>query len=249
MNRLPDCYGIIPARYHSSRFPGKALADINGKPMFYHVFQRAAQCSLLKTIVLATDDDRILAAAKSLAVPVLMTDRAHPSGTDRVLEAAEMMQVPADSVIVNIQGDEPLLAPDMLYALLEPFSGAHVQATTLAKQIEVEEAQNPDLVKVVMAIDGRALYFSRAPIPFDRDGRGGDYFGHIGLYAFRMDILRRFQQLGKSRLESTESLEQLRLIENNIEIQVVVTEHDSHGVDRPEDLARILKMKPKDGQI
>lgn len=249
MNRLPDCYGIIPARYHSSRFPGKALADINGKPMFYHVFKRAAQCSLLKSIVLATDDDRILTAAKRLAVPVLMTDRAHPSGTDRVLEAAEMMQVPGDSVIVNIQGDEPLLEPDMLYELMEPFSGAHVQATTLAKHIEVEEAQNPDLVKVVMAVDGRALYFSRAPIPFDRDDRGGDYLGHIGLYAFRMDILRRFQHLGKSRLESIESLEQLRLIENNIDIQVVVTEHDSHGVDRPEDLARILMMKPKDGQI
>ena len=121
MKKQPQIYGIIPARYESSRFPGKALADILGKPMFWHVFDRARQCSTIDTVVLATDDNRIYAVAEDLTVPVLMTDPDHPSGTDRILEAAEMLQVQDEDVVVNIQGDEPLLVPDMLSELLQPF--------------------------------------------------------------------------------------------------------------------------------
>jgi 3-deoxy-manno-octulosonate cytidylyltransferase (CMP-KDO synthetase) len=248
MNRLPNIYGIIPARYQSSRFPGKALADIQGKPMFWHVYSRARQCTSFSQIVLATDDHRILSAAEALSVPVFMTDPSHPSGTDRVLEAAEKLKAQDEDVVVNIQGDEPLLEPDMLEALIQPFCDQHVQVATLAKQVDPQASQNPHLVKVVMDRKGSALYFSRCPIPFDRQNTGGTYWGHIGIYAFRMKTLKQFQQLGPSDLESMESLEQLRLLENGIPIQVVKTTYDSQGVDRPDDLKKVLEILSKDGK-
>ncbi len=241
MNKLPKTYGIIPARYESVRFPGKALADIQGKPMFWHVFDRACQCNAIDTVVLATDDDRIYTVAKDLAVPVLMTDPGHPSGTDRILEAAEILHVRDDEVVVNIQGDEPLLVPDMLSELLHPFLDSATQVTTLAKQISAEESQNSDRVKLVTDNHGCALYFSRSPIPFDRNGAKPDYKGHVGIYAFRMHTLRQFQKLGRSYLESLEYLEQLRLLENGIPIRVVMTRHDCQGVDTPADLELVLK--------
>jgi len=246
MSKLPQCFGVIPARYDSSRFPGKALADINGKPMFWHVYNRAGRCPYFSHIVLATDDRRIFSAAEKLSVPVMMTQKNHPSGTDRVLEAAEKLSAPADAVIVNIQGDEPLLEPDMLGQLIRPFASVRVQVTTLAQKIDSTAALNPDRVKVVLAKDGRALYFSRAPIPCDRDGSGAGFLGHIGLYAFKMEILRRFQRIGRSRLESIESLEQLRLLEEGIDIHVVTTEHTTLGVDRPEDLQKVLHIMRKE---
>jgi len=248
MNQLPNIYGIIPARYQSSRFPGKALADIQGKPMFWHVYSRARQCPSFSHIVLATDDSRIVSAAEALSVPVFMTDPNHPSGTDRVVEAAEKLKTRDEDVVVNIQGDEPLLKPDMLEALIQPFYDQHVQVTTLAKQIDPQASQNPHLVKVVMDRKGNALYFSRCPIPFDRQKAGGTYWGHIGIYAFRMKTLKQFQQLGPSDLESMESLEQLRLLENGIPIQVVKTAYDSQGVDRPDDLKKVLEILSKDGK-
>jgi len=246
MNKLPKTYGIIPARYESSRFPGKALADIQVKPMFWHVFDRARQCSAINTVVLATDDNRIYTVAKDLAVPVLMTDPNHPSGTDRILEAAEMLHVQDDDVVVNIQGDEPLLVPDMLSELLHPFTDSTTQVTTLAKQISIAESQNPDRVKVVTDKHGQALYFSRSPIPFDRKESKPDYKGHVGIYAFRMNTLRQFQKLGPSFLESLEYLEQLRLLENGIPIRVIMTEYDCQGVDTPADLELVLKKLLKD---
>jgi len=247
---LPPCYGIIPARWQSSRFPGKALADILGKPMICHVYQRAARCDRLTSVVLATDDERIRAAARRWQIPVVMTRTDHPSGTDRVLEAARTLQLPDDAVVINIQGDEPALEADMLHQLLIPFSDDRVQVTTLACIISAQEAQNPDRVKVVMADDHRALYFSRAPIPHARDGHLPDYYGHIGIYAFRMPALVEFVALGRGRLEGAEKLEQLRLLENHIPVHVVITEHRSIGVDRPGDLqivSRILmeKMEPQ----
>ena len=241
MKKLPKIYGIIPARYHSTRFPGKALADIQGKPMFWHVFDRARQCSTIDSVILATDDERIYAKAENLNVPVLMTDPDHPSGTDRILEAAEILKVQDDDVVVNIQGDEPLLVPDMLSQLLQPFVDSAVQVATLAKNISAHESQNPNRVKVVTDDRGRALYFSRSPIPFDRKEVQPDYKGHIGIYAFRMNTLRRFQKLGPSALESLESLEQLRLLEHGIPIQVIMTDHDCQGVDTPADLELVLK--------
>lgn len=247
MHTLPPCFGIIPARYDSSRFPGKPLVDILGKPMFVRVYERARACPLFKQVVLATDDERILDAAKAWQVPALLTAREHASGTDRVLEAARLIGAGPDAVVVNIQGDEPLLEPDMLGELLAPFAGpdgAQVQATTLASPLGRAEAASPDRVKVVLDSAGRALYFSRALIPFDRDGdgKGVGPLLHIGLYALRMATLERFAALPPGRLELTEKLEQLRLLENAIPLHVALTGHRCHGVDRPEDVEHIVKI-------
>lgn len=242
MKESPKFYGIIPARYQSTRFPGKPLADILGRPMIWHVFERARQCRALSSVVLATDDDRIRFAAQKLDIPVVMTRRDHPSGTDRVLEAAEKLGVGAEAVIVNIQGDEPALEPAMLTDLVNPFRRPDIQVTTLARKISAREAENPDLVKVVFGADHRALYFSRAPIPFHREATGNNYYGHIGIYALRMRCLKKFVALDQSRLEVSEKLEQLRLLENNIAIHIVETQHQSIGVDRPEDIAAVCKI-------
>ena len=233
---LPECYGVIPARYQSSRFPGKPLAEIAGRPMIWHVYEQARQCSALSAVVLATDDDRIRSTAQQYEIPVVMTREDHPSGTDRVLEAADRMNLPADAVVINIQGDEPALEPAMLSELVQPFVEPEVQVATLACRISAREADDPDRVKVVFAADGRALYFSRSPIPYHRDSRQDEFYGHIGLYAFRMKVLKKFVTLDQSPLEVSEKLEQLRLLENNIPIHVVLTEHRSVGVDRPEDI-------------
>jgi 3-deoxy-manno-octulosonate cytidylyltransferase (CMP-KDO synthetase) len=244
---LPKCYGIIPARYSSRRFKGKPLAQIMGKPMFWHVYSQACLCAELSEIVLATDDERIFKAAINLNVPVVMTRNNHISGTDRVLEAALGMGIPENAVVINIQGDEPALEPSMLSQIVAPFISPEVMVSTLARKINSEEAVNQDRVKVVFARDGKALYFSRSPIPYYREkNKQAEYYGHIGLYAFRMDILKKFVELGPGRLEKIEKLEQLRFLENGITIHVVVTEYESIGVDRPEDLAivsRILSMK------
>jgi len=242
MTSLPKCYGIIPARYGSTRFPGKPLAKILGRPMFWHVFERARQCPELSHIHLATDDERIFISAEELDVPAVMTRDDHHSGTDRVLEAAEMLRVPEDAVVVNIQCDEPALEPDMLTQLVRPFSTSDVQVTTLARRIDSKEAENPDQVKVVFSKDRAALYFSRSPIPHPREGEPNEFYGHIGLYAFRMNTLKQFKALKPSRLETIEKLEQLRLLENGIPIHVVVTDCLSIGVDRPEDIETVSKI-------
>ncbi|MBW2591426.1 MAG: 3-deoxy-manno-octulosonate cytidylyltransferase [Deltaproteobacteria bacterium] len=242
MTTLPKCYGVIPARYKSHRFPGKPLAEILGKPMFQHVFERAKQCPEFTQVILATDDHRIFSAAEKLGVSVVMTRNDHPSGTDRVLEAAMLLQVPQDAVVVNIQGDEPALDPVMLTKLVRPFVEPEVQVTTLARKISPDEAENPDRVKVVFARDCKALYFSRAPIPHPRDGETDAFYGHIGLYAFRMNILEQFAKFGPGRLETVEKLEQLRLLENGISIHVVTTGYQSVGVDRPEDIETVSKI-------
>ncbi len=235
-------HGIIPARFGSSRFPGKPLADINGKPMFWHVFSRASQCRVLSSVTMATDDSRIFDAAAKHNVPVVMTRNDHQSGTDRVKEAADTLQLPDNAVIVNIQGDEPLLDPRMLYELTALFKNPEIAVTTLAHRLDGISAQNPDRVKVVFASDGQALYFSRAAIPFDRDDNENDriYYGHVGLYAFRKSALDRFVALPPGRLERIEKLEQLRLLENNMPIYVAITECKNTSVDRPEDLEAVL---------
>ena len=239
------CFGIIPARYASSRFPGKPLADILGRPMFWHVYQRARRCPDLQQVALATDDDRIRSAAVTLGVPVVMTAVDHSSGTDRVLEAAEQMMAPADAVIVNIQGDEPLLDPEMITRLVAPFERPGVDVSTLAYPLAADQAGDPNRVKVVFDRQNRALYFSRAPIPWDRSGDSAAFFGHVGLYAFRMHTLRRFVTLGRGRLEVIEKLEQLRLIENGIAIRVILVDHAGFGVDCPEDLSVVIETLRK----
>lgn len=245
---LPPCYAIIPARYESSRFPGKPLAEILGVPMCVRVHRRAAMCARFTKVVIATDDARIMDAAAKWNVPAVMTAASHQSGTDRVLEAARILGAPDDAVVVNVQGDEPALDPAMLDELLAPFAGpegADVPAATLATPMTRAEAESPDRVKVVLDARGRALYFSRAGIPFRRDEGARDAAGpllHLGLYAFRMATLQRFAALPQGVLERTESLEQLRLLENGIPIHVTVTSRKCHGVDRPEDIAHIEKI-------
>lgn len=239
------CYGIIPARYASSRFPGKPLVEIAGKPMFWHVYQRALRCGLLSSVTLATDDERIAAAARNLNVPVVMTATDHQSGTDRVYEAAQALGVPDLAVVVNIQGDEPALDPEIITELVSPFADPHVRVSTVAAVISPERAQVSDQVKVVVDAAHNALYFSRAAIPFHRDTNSADappFLGHIGLYAFRMEALRLFVSLSASSLEKTEKLEQLRLLENGVPIRVVRTNRHAAGVDTPQDLERVQTL-------
>jgi len=238
---ISKCYGIIPARYESSRFPGKPLAMIHGRPMFWHVYTRAMRCPEMTGVYLATDDERIRDAAEELDVPVVMTRADHASGTDRVLEAVRALNLPDEAIVINIQGDEPALAPEMLSELVRPFEDPHVQVSTLARSITEEEAASPDQVKVARAASGLALYFSRAPIPFPRNGRP-DYLGHIGLYGFRRSALESFATLGESPLEKMEKLEQLRLLEAGIPLFVAITRYQCCGVDRPEDLDTVHRL-------
>lgn len=239
-------HGIIPARYASTRFPGKPLADIKGKPMFWHVWQRASMCPFLSSVTLATDDERIASAARNLAIPVVMTSSDLPSGTDRVHQAANIMNIPDEAVVINIQGDEPALDPSVLGELARAFLDSTVQVATLAHRISAEDAASPDRVKIALALNGDALYFSRAPIPYPRDGEDAQednaYWGHIGLYAFRRAALAHFTSLPPSWLEQREKLEQLRLLENNIDIRVIKTDKHSLGVDNPKDLEYIISM-------
>lgn len=245
--------GIIPARFASTRFPGKPLAELHGKPMFWHVWHRASRCVLLDRVLLATDDARILDKARELGVEALMTSPDHASGTDRVCEAAEMLGLPEQAVVANIQGDEPALNPRMLDELLLPFADPTVRVSTLARpvppQTPLEEIAHPDRVKVVLDAKGNALYFSRSMIPHAADPAGEvpERLLHVGLYAFRMQTLRRFTQLPPGCLERVEKLEQLRLLEHGIPIRVSLTSSVSHGVDRPEDLAAVARIMAQDG--
>lgn len=241
-------YGIIPARYASTRFPGKPLVYIAGKPMFWHVYQRAMRCGVLSSVTLATDDQRIVEAAQALNVPVVMTSAEHQSGTDRVFEAAQTLGVPDMAVVVNIQGDEPALDPEIITELVSPFADPLVRVSTVASVISPERAQVADQVKVVVDSHHNALYFSRAVIPFHRDAHTPDappFLGHIGLYAFRMEALRLFVSLPPSSLEKTEKLEQLRLLENGIPIRVIRTVRHAAGVDTPQDLERVAPLLHK----
>lgn len=238
---VPEAHGIIPARYASSRYPGKPLVLLRGMPMFWHVWKRASECRLLSSVTLATDDERIAGTARALGVPCVMTRDDHESGTDRVYEAAGTMGLGPHAVVVNIQGDEPALSPLALNELVSAFADPGVRAATLAHILDPADLPNPDKVKVVLAADGNALYFSRAPIPLARDGSfATPPLGHIGLYAFTMQVLARFVSLPPSSLERTERLEQLRLLENGIPLRVVLTRHISQGVDSPEDVRKVL---------
>ena len=244
MNK-PACYGIIPARFASTRFPGKPLANILGKPMFWHVYSRAKMCPELVDVVLATDDERIARAAEELDVPFVMTANSHESGSDRVFEAAKKLMLGHNPVLVNIQGDEPALDPGFISALLKPFfTDAGVMVSTLAHSIDEEEAANPNKVKTALALDSNALYFSRAPIPYPRNPEKGEtaYLGHIGIYAYTLAALEKFTFWPPSPLEKREGLEQLRFLENGIPIKVAVTGRPSHAVDVPEDVAKVERI-------
>ena len=235
-------FAVIPARYRSKRFPGKPLALINGNPMFWHVYSRAKQCPLIEKIWLATDDQRIYNRANELEIPAVMTSEKHASGTDRILEAADTLDLPPECVIANVQGDEPALHPDMLTQLLNPFEvDPELKVSTLARQISRKEAGNPNTVKVVRSDSGRARYFSRSLVPYIACEMHS-FLGHIGIYAYTYNGLKKFSSLGPGSLERSEKLEQLRLLQAGIDIQVVMTEHTSFGVDCPEDIRKIEKI-------
>lgn len=228
--------GVIPARLRSTRMPRKVLRPIAGQPMVEWVWRAAVTSGLMDPVVVATDAEEVAQVCRSRGIPVVMTSPDCPSGSDRVCEVAQ--QIDAD-VYVNIQGDEPTLTADFFPPLLALFSRPHVDVTTLAVPCPPEEWHNPNAVKVVTALDGRALYFSRAAIPFDRDGIGfSGYCKHLGIYAYRKAALERFAALEPSPLELTERLEQLRLLENGIALYVAKAPADTIGVDTEADLER-----------
>jgi 3-deoxy-manno-octulosonate cytidylyltransferase (CMP-KDO synthetase) len=240
---------VIPARYASTRLPAKPLVELAGKPMVQRVYERARQAKLVTRVVVATDDERIVAAVKAFSGEALMTRADHRSGTERMAEVAS--HILAD-IYVNVQGDEPLIEPAAIDAAVEAMAADEsVCVSTLCVPItRAEDIANPNVVKVVADFDGNALYFSRAPIPWVRDPSDVEagavrHFKHLGIYVFRRDALLEFPTLPPGELERLEKLEQLRLLENGIPIRVVETEHDSVSVDTAEDVTRVEQMLRK----
>jgi 3-deoxy-manno-octulosonate cytidylyltransferase (CMP-KDO synthetase) len=230
--------GVIPARLASTRLPRKVLREIAGKPLLAWVVEAAQRCAQLDRIVVAADSDEVVELCRRNNWPVELTSPDLPSGTDRVHAVAQLPRWNDAEIYINIQGDEPFLRPDHIAALLRPFARPNVDITTLKVRCTAENIANPNAVKVVTAADGRALYFSRATIPYHRDA--GDpvptYWKHIGLYAFRKSALDLFPTLPPSTLERAERLEQLRFIENGLSLYVEPTEHDTIGIDTEADL-------------
>jgi len=233
----PRILGVIPARLASTRLPGKVLRPIAGEPLLAWVYRAARACPDLDEVLIAADSAEVQTVCARYNFPCIMTSPDLPSGTDRLHAVAQTHRA---DIYVNIQGDEPLLRPEHIAALLAPFAQPHVDVTTLKVRCAPHEIANPNAVKVVTATDGRALYFSRATIPFDRDNTGSaTYWKHLGLYAYRHAALQRFASFPPSPLETTERLEQLRLLENGLALYVAETAHDTVGVDTEADLQRV----------
>lgn len=246
---------VIPARYASTRFPGKALAEIDGRPMIQHVYERAAQSKLVSRVIVATDDPRIADAVSLFGGETMMTSTSHETGTDRLAEVA----VGLDSdIIVNVQGDEPLIDPTMIDLAIQPLlEEPDLQMGTVKTRIKcLHDFLSPNVVKVVTDNRGNALYFSRSPLPFFRD-KWKDLkdesfcsgkllcYKHVGLYVYRRDFLLKFAAMPATFLEISEKLEQLRVIENGVTIRVVETEFESIGVDIPDDLLKVQEQYRK----
>jgi 3-deoxy-manno-octulosonate cytidylyltransferase (CMP-KDO synthetase) len=238
-------FGIIPARYGSTRLPAKVLADIAGKPMIQHVYERARQSRSLDRLVVATDDDRIYGRVVKFGGEAVKTSPHHPSGTDRAAEAAAILGAREADLIVNIQGDQPLFEPGMVDEIVNPFredSGLMMGALVYPIR-DREELANPSVVKVVMDRQGFALYFSRSPLPYViASSAAPRYFKHIGPYAYRSGFLQTFTRIERGELERAESLEQLRALENGYRIKIIETRFDSQEVDTPEDLEKVRKQ-------
>jgi 3-deoxy-manno-octulosonate cytidylyltransferase (CMP-KDO synthetase) len=245
---------MIPARYGSSRFPAKPLALIAGKPLIVHVYERVASAQGLDAVYVATDDERIASAVADLGAPVILTQRPAHTGTDRLAEAANYLGLADDDVIVNVQGDQPLVHPQSIEDVIRPFKAEddrHFVMTSLAYQIhDPREIHDPKDVKVTFDARGHALYFSRAAIPFGRDAWHHPVYKHLGVYAYRKHFVDHFHELPLGQLEEIEKLEQLRVLEQGLAIKMVVTAHDSLEVDLPEDIARIEQaLANNDGAI
>lgn len=227
---------VIPARYGSTRFPGKPLAEINGLPMIVHVYRRASRLGCVDRVIVATDDERIRAVVEGTGGEAVMTSRSHRTGTSRVCEVAENHRY---GLVVNVQGDEPLLPLRGVGRLIKTMQADRriVMGTLAAADPDTEEFNRPDVVKVVCDLDGNALYFSRSAVP----NAAGRFLRHIGIYAYRRSFLLSYGSLRRGPLEKLESLEQLRALENGFDIRVVTCRRASPGVDRPEDIKRVEK--------
>jgi 3-deoxy-manno-octulosonate cytidylyltransferase (CMP-KDO synthetase) len=246
---------VIPARYASSRFPGKALADIEGRPMVVHVAERAA-LSGAKAVFVATDDERIAAAVRKHGIEPITTSASHATGTDRIAEAVQKLSLAGDSIVVNVQGDEPLISPGLIAQVAGVLAGAGdaVVSTACHPISDAAEIASPNVVKVVLDARGHALYFSRAPIPFARDAWSGvsgvreapaglPSYRHIGIYGYRAAFLETYSSLTPSPLEAFEALEQLRVLWHGYRIAVAISETAAPpGVDTPEDLEKVRKL-------
>ena len=237
---------IIPARYASTRLPGKPLVDINGKPMIVHVLERARESGVDRVIV-ATDHPDVAQAVEAAGGEVCMTRADHQSGTERLAEVVEKCGFSDDTVIVNVQGDEPFIIPQQIESLISCFEEPTIQIATLAKPFEKnDDIFDPNKVKVVFSARNTALYFSRNPIPYcrgvERDGwlARTPYYKHVGMYAYRPQILKAVTSIPQGILEQAESLEQLRWLENGYTIAISITDHESIGIDTPEDLEKII---------
>jgi 3-deoxy-manno-octulosonate cytidylyltransferase (CMP-KDO synthetase) len=249
-NNRDSIIAVIPARYGSTRFPGKALALIKDRPMIQWVYERTKRSSLINRVIVATDDNRILETVKSFGGEGVMTSPMHPTGTDRIAEVARNIDC---DIVVNVQGDEPLIRHEMIDQAIAPLVNDNtIPMGTLCRKIESrDEAFDPNVVKVVFDKNGFALYFSRAPIPWDREGWSGRndlrdlpyrdvMYKHIGLYVYRRAFLLDYAHMPQTALEDAEKLEQLRALEHGYRVRTVVTEYESFGVDIPDDLGKIL---------
>lgn len=243
MLNKPKVIGVIPARYASSRFPGKIIAKISGKPMIQRVYDQARKSSLLDQLFVAADDERVLNCVKEFGGKAIMTGSYHQSGTDRIAEVVEKFE---DSIIVNIQGDQPLFDPIMIDEAVQPLLiDSSLQMSTIKTKIDQEDYNDPDVVKVVVDENDYALYFSRSLIPYYRDNSKTEVFEHVGLYVYRKDFLLEISRLPQSYLEKVESLEQLRVLEKGYKIKVIETKSNRNAgvsVDTPEDLAKAEKL-------
>lgn len=241
---------VIPARYGSSRFPGKPLVKIAGRPMIQHVMERASQAKGVATVAVATDDERVAQAVKAFGGRVIMTPEACRSGSDRVALAVESLSLGGDELVVNVQGDQPLLPSAVLEQcaaplLAEPELGMSTPVVAITNPGEVPD---PNHVKTAMDVNGNALYFSRLPIPFPRDGEETTYYKHLGVYVFRRAFLAVFAALPTGTLEQVEKLEQLRALEHGYKVRCVITGYDSPEVDRPEDALRVEGILKRAGE-
>ena len=229
---------VIPARYASTRLPGKPLADIAGKPMIVRVYERALKAKIPSEVIVAVDDERVFKAVETAGGKVVMTKKDHPTGTDRLAEVAQ--KFPDVDVIINIQGDEPLIDPSVIDELAKQFiDNPELNMATVKTPMQEDEKNEPSNVKVITDKNGYALYFSRSLIPYPRNDMGVQVYKHIGIYGYKRDFLLQYATMQPTPLEQTESLEQLRALENGYKIKVIATDKHFVGVDTKEDLARV----------
>ena len=239
-------YAIIPARYASTRLPGKPLLCETGKPLIQHVIESVRRSQRVDRVVVATDDERIRHAVEAFGTQAVMTSPEHSCGTERIAEAARKLSLSDEDIVINVQGDEPEISPECVDRLVELIESSDAPMATLVTILSGEFADDPNKVKVVLGCDGAALYFSRARIPHPRDGVGGvHYFLHIGIYAYRAGFLKQLAELAPTAAEQAEKLEQLRVLEHGYRIVAAVVDYDGKGIDTPEDYAAFVNRMKK----